>query len=56
MMPAKMHQEIIVKDGFLDTTYTALDGVDYKIEPEDIMITTQGNPAGIAGYHGRWWQ
>ena len=48
---AKMHQEIIVKDGF-DTTYTALDGVDYKIEPEDIMITTQGNPVGIAGIMG----
>lgn len=48
---AKMHQDIVVKDGF-DTSYTALDGVEYKIEPEDIMITTQGNPVGIAGIMG----
>ncbi len=47
----KMHQDIVVKEGF-DTTYTALDGVDYKIEPEDIMITTHGNPVGIAGIMG----
>ena len=47
----KMHQDIVVKDGF-DTTYTALDGVEYKIEPEDIMITTQGQPVGIAGIMG----
>lgn len=47
----KMHQDIVVSTGF-DTMYTALDGVDYKIEPEDIMITTQGNPVGIAGIMG----
>lgn len=47
----KMHQDIVVSDGF-DTTYTALDGVEYKIEPEDIMITTQGKPVGIAGLMG----
>ena len=48
---AKMHQDIVVSTGF-DTVYTALDGVDYKIEPEDIMITTQGQPVGIAGLMG----
>ena len=47
----KMHQDIVVSTGF-DCTYTALDGVDYKIEPEDIMITTNGNPVGIAGIMG----
>lgn len=44
-------QEITVKD-HLDTTYTALDGVEYKIEPEDIMITSEGKPIGIAGIMG----
>lgn len=44
-------QEITVKDQ-LDTTYTALDGVEYKIEPEDIMITSEGKPIGIAGIMG----
>lgn len=48
---AKMHQEIVVKDGY-NTTYTALDGVDYKIEESDIMITTNDVPVGIAGIMG----
>lgn len=48
---AKMHQDIVVADGF-DTTYTALDGVEYKIEKEDIMITTHHEPVGIAGIMG----
>ncbi len=43
--------EITVKDQ-LKTTYTALDGVTYTIEPEDIMITNQGKPIGIAGIMG----
>ena len=43
--------EITVKD-HLNTTYTALDGVTYEIEPEDIMITNQGKPIGIAGIMG----
>lgn len=47
----KMHQDIVVSTGF-DTVYTALDGVNYKIEPEDIMITTHGEPVGIAGLMG----
>lgn len=44
-------QEITVKDNF-DTTYTALDGIEYKIEPGDLMITTVGKPIGIAGIMG----
>lgn len=44
-------KEIVVKDG-LDTTYTALDGEEYKIDPEDIMITVDGKPVGIAGVMG----
>lgn len=47
----KMQKDIVVREGF-DTTYTALDGVEYKIEPEDIMITTNGEPVGIAGIMG----
>lgn len=35
-------------DGF-DEEYTALDGVTYKLQPEDIVITNQGKPIGIAG-------
>ena len=48
---AKIHQNIVVKDGY-NTTYTALDGLDYQILPEDIMITTQNEPVGIAGVMG----
>ncbi len=43
--------EITVKD-HLCTTYTALDGVTYDIMNEDIMITNQGKPIGIAGVMG----
>lgn len=43
--------EITVKDQ-MATTYTALDGITYKIEPDDIMITNQGKPIGIAGIMG----
>lgn len=44
-------QEITVKDQ-LDCTYTALDGIDYKIEADDIMITSEDKPIGIAGIMG----
>lgn len=44
-------QEITVKDG-LTTDYTALDGVTYSLQPEDIVITTEGKPIGIAGIMG----
>ena len=42
---------IVVADGF-DEEYTALDGVTYKLQPEDIVITNQGKPIGIAGVMG----
>ena len=44
-------REITVKTG-LQETYTALDGIDYQIKPEDIMITTGGKAIGIAGIMG----
>ncbi|MEE0667341.1 phenylalanine--tRNA ligase subunit beta [Holdemanella biformis] len=44
-------QSIVVADGF-DEEYTALDGVTYKLQPEDIVITNQGKPIGIAGIMG----
>lgn len=43
--------EITVKDGF-DEKYTALDGVEYQLQPEDLVITNQGRPIGIAGIMG----
>ncbi|MCR4854779.1 MAG: phenylalanine--tRNA ligase subunit beta [Erysipelotrichaceae bacterium] len=47
--PAK---EITVRDDY-EGTYTALDGIDYKIEKGDLMITSEGKPIGIAGIMGR---
>lgn len=44
-------QEITVADGF-DENYTALDGITYHLQPEDIVITNQGKPIGIAGIMG----
>jgi len=44
-------REITVVDN-LKEGYTALDGVVYGIEPQDIMITTQGKAIGIAGIMG----
>ena len=35
-----------------DFTYMALDGIDYKIEPNDIVIMSGNNCAGIAGIMG----
>ena len=46
--PAK---EITVKDDY-EGTYTALDGIEYKIEKGDLMITSEGKPIGIAGIMG----
>lgn len=43
--------EITVRDGFSEA-YTALDGVTYQLEPEDLVITNQGKPIGIAGIMG----
>lgn len=47
-IPAK---EITVKDK-LQCTYTALDGIDYQIEENDLVITSEGKPIGIAGIMG----
>ena len=44
-------REITVKDDY-EGTYTALDGVEYKIEKGDLMITSEGKPIGIAGIMG----
>ena len=44
-------KEITVKQG-LRETYTALDGIEYPIYEDDIMITNQGKAIGIAGIMG----
>lgn len=44
-------QEITVKDQ-LTCDYTALDGVIYKVEGDDLIITSEANPIGIAGIMG----
>lgn len=44
-------REITVKEG-LNETYTALDGIEYQLQPEDVVITTEGKPIGIAGIMG----
>ncbi len=43
--------EITVADGF-NEGYTALDGQTYQLQPEDIVITNEGKPIGIAGIMG----
>ena len=45
------NKEITVKDDY-EGTYTALDGIEYKIEKGDIMITSNNEPIGIAGIMG----
>lgn len=45
------NKNITVVDDF-EGTYTALDGVEYKIEKGDLMITSDGLPIGIAGIMG----
>lgn len=44
-------REITVKD-HIQAPYTALDGVTYDLQEEDIVITSQGKPIGIAGIMG----
>ena len=44
-------REITVIDDY-EGDYTALDGITYKIEKGDLMITTNGECAGIAGIMG----
>lgn len=49
---AKMpHREITVVDD-VDMTMTALDGVEYEIKKGDLLITTGGQPTGVAGIMG----
>lgn len=43
--------EITVKEGFSEG-YTALDGIEYQLLPEDIVITNSGKPIGIGGIMG----
>ena len=45
------NQEITVVGG-IQEDYTALDGVTYALQPEDIVITNDGKPIGIAGIMG----
>lgn len=45
------NKEITVKDDY-EGTYTALDGIKYKIEKGDLMITSENKPIGIAGIMG----
>ncbi|MBR0137402.1 MAG: phenylalanine--tRNA ligase subunit beta [Erysipelotrichaceae bacterium] len=45
------HREITVKDN-LEEVYKTLDGFDYHVQKDDIMITTGGQAIGIAGIMG----
>ena len=45
------HQDITVKDN-IEMTMTALDGVEYQVYKDDIVITTNGVPTGLAGIMG----
>lgn len=45
------NHEITVKDG-ISAPYTALDGITYQLQPEDLVITNDGQPIGIAGVMG----
>lgn len=45
------HREITVKDD-LDCDYTALDEVTYHLQPNDVVITSNGQPIGIGGVMG----
>ncbi len=44
-------REITVKQG-LEEVYTALDGIEYQIKPDDLIITTDGKAIGIGGIMG----
>lgn len=45
------HKEITVVDD-IDTKLTALDGVEFDIQKGDLLITTGGEPTGVAGIMG----
>ncbi|MDF9838490.1 MULTISPECIES: phenylalanine--tRNA ligase subunit beta [unclassified Breznakia] len=44
-------EEIVVKDG-MNCKYTALDGIEYQITEDDIMITIHDKPVAIGGVMG----
>ena len=45
------NRQLIVKDDY-EGEYVALDGISYKVEKGDIMITSDNKPMGIAGIMG----
>lgn len=45
------HKEITVKDN-IETVYTALDGIEYNILKDDLLITSNDQAIGIAGIMG----
>lgn len=45
------HKEITVRDDY-EGDYVALDGITYKIQKGDMMITSNNEPIGIAGIMG----
>lgn len=45
------HHEITVVDD-IDMTMTALDGIEYNVVKGDLVITTNGEPTGLAGIMG----
>ncbi|MCF0109955.1 MAG: phenylalanine--tRNA ligase subunit beta, partial [Erysipelotrichaceae bacterium] len=45
------HHEITVVDD-VEMKMTALDGIEYQIEKGDLLITTGGEPTGVAGIMG----
>lgn len=48
---SNLNKNITVKDD-LQCDYVALDGISYKIQKGDLMITSDGSPIGIAGIMG----
>lgn len=45
------NQDIVVKDN-IEMSLTALDGISYDVHKDDIVITTNGVPTGLAGIMG----
>ena len=49
---AKLPKKDITVVDDIDMTFTALDGEEFKVEKGDLMISTGGEPTGIAGIMG----
>ncbi len=45
------NKDIVVKDN-IEMSLTALDGISYDVHKDDIVITTNGEPTGLAGIMG----